>query len=173
MINILPDDLKRKIETIKKIKIMINFEIVLIFCLIALAIVESFLKFYFLQIIEQEKLSLKSLENQKKEIQIFEEKIKKYNNLFEKLISFKEKEKISNLEILQILSKNLPDGVYFTNLTIEKENIFISGFSKKREGILKFKEGLEKEKMVKSLQLPPKYLVYPENINFSMTIKLK
>jgi Tfp pilus assembly protein PilN len=173
MINILPDDLKRKIETIKKIKIMINFEIVLIFCLIALAIVESFLKFYFLQIIEQEKLILKSLENQKKEIQIFEEKIKKYNNLFEKLISLKEKEKISNLEILQILSKNLPDGVYFTNLTIEKENIFISGFSKEREGILKFKEGLEKEKMVKSLQLPQKYLVYPENINFSMTIKLK
>jgi cell division protein FtsI/penicillin-binding protein 2 len=173
MINILPDDLKRKIETIKKIKIMINFEIILIFCLIALAIVESFLKFYFLQIIEQEKLSLKSLENQKKEIQIFEEKIEKYNNLFEKLISFKEKEKISNLEILQMLSKNLPDGVYFTNLTIEKENIFISGFSKEREGILKFKEGLEKEKMVKTLQLPQKYLVYPENINFSMTIKLK
>lgn len=183
MINLLPPQEKEKLLLEKK-KILITILLILVlyflFCLIF--ILFSIKVYSQIQIEFQEALLLRTEKGLgESEIKNFQEKIKETNSTLTKINSFYQQQ-IYFSEILERISKTLPQETYLTNFstafyTKEKEETGIkfslSGFAPTRENLIEFKENLEKEEGFKEIYFPPTNWVKPTDIDFSLSFKIE
>lgn len=190
MINLLPQKDKEKllIGKSKRMAIILCFLILffLIYLTISLFIVKIYLKG---QLISSE-IFLEESEKQflQSETQEFQDKIKSANQSFNELNSFYKK-KVYFSEVLEKIAAVFPKDFYLTNFSIvlnvkEKKKddeavgiertikSSLSGFAPTREGLLVFKEGLEKEGSFENIFFPISNWSSKENINFYITFDI-
>jgi len=186
MINLIPEKNKNRLLMEKNKKITIILSFLLLFFLASLILILFAVRIYTnVQVELNEKLLADSREEfYESEIQEFQEKIKSANLLFKDISVFYDRNVYSS-EILKKISNILPESFYLTNFSMkldikEKESkatkrditVTISGFAPLREGLLSFKESLEKEEGFKDVSFPAANWVNKEDINFYITFKL-
>lgn len=107
------------------------------------------------------------------------EKIKKMDNDFKQineLVSQIQKIQKNHLywsNALLKLNRLVPETVAVDNLSTKNYKIIISGISKNRDELLKFKENLEKSDCFEAVSLPLSNLVTKENIDFQIEFSIK
>lgn len=174
MINLLPQQQKEEIITEEKFKLVLIFGIVILAFLISLSLILFSIKNIIFGQLEIQKIFLKEKELKVQKIQEMENKIKDYNLILSNLDSFYQKN-LNLTEILEKLSKILPQGTYLTNFNFNLSTlqISLSGFCPDRETLLSFKENLEKEEKFEKVYFPPSNWLEPTDINFSLIFKIK
>ena len=176
MINLLPSQQKEELREEGKWKLIMILGIVLLAFLISLSLILFSIKTVILGQVEIQKILLEEREKELKtqKIQELEAKIRDYNLTLSNLDSFYKKN-LNLTDILEKLSKTLPQGTYLTtfifNLTTLE--ISLSGYSPDRETLVAFKENLEKEEKFEKVYFPLANWVSPTDINFSVTFKVK
>lgn len=186
MINLLPPEVKKEIllETKKRV-VLSNWILVLLF--LGLLLLAMFLiKFY----IQKQTVSLMAGDKQFSEISRNEKiinEIDSFNLFFEKLNQFYG-QKIYISEILEKISKVLPDKIYLTDFSVSPDlilenkddelkklvgfNVSVSGFSPTREELLQLKANVEKDESFNGLSFPLTNWVKSKNIDFSLSFKV-
>jgi len=113
---------------------------------------------------ESESISKKIKEN-KKQIAIFNEKLKKISQL-----NLDKKLALEELEKLAIFT---PEGITFDSLTIEGNKVQINGIAKDRTTLKKFKLNLENRDKISNLDFPLSNFESPKDISFFISFLLK
>jgi len=113
--------------------------------------------------------------------QALQNEIESINGELSKIESFY-RGQIGFVDILERVSGCLPPGSYLINISVgldslpNKEQgtlVSIFGFCPTRDKLLLFKENLEKEKSFTEINFPSFNWVKMENVNFSVTFKVK
>lgn len=193
MINLLPPKEKDMLLMEKKKRIAIILWFLVLFFLICLILILFSIKVFSGGQIEVQKSSLAKSEKEflQSETQELQEKINSANSIFKELSSFYQN-KVYFSQILEKISKTIPENFYLTNLSvvfypIEKEKkedgteelkepkriiISLSGFAPLRQDLLEFKKNLETEQDFKEIFFPASNWVEASNINFYVTFKI-
>lgn len=176
MINLLPPKQKEELLAQEQFKIVLILGIVIISFLLSLALILFSIKTFMESDLQIEKIFIEQKEKELKNLKIedLEEKIKEYNITLSKLNDFYQKQK-SLTEVLEKISKTLPEKIYLTTFNFDYSNsqISLSGFSPSRELLLELKENLEKSGDFKDINFPPTTWIESNNINFTVTFKMK
>ena len=177
MINLLPPEEKEKLLLEQKKRIAIILWFLVLFFLVCLILILFAAEIYLKTQLDTQKTLLDEVQKEynRPAIQNLQEKIKAANSSLTKLNSFYQK-KIYFTEILERISKTLPQGIYLTNFSTvfspEVLKISLSGFSPNREMLFEFKKNLEKEEDFKKVLFPPANWVKPTNIEFFVTFEI-
>lgn len=175
MINLLPSEQKEELKQEENFKIVLILGILFLSLLFSLILILFSIKTSILGEFEVQKIYLEEREKELKsaEIQELEEKIKELNQSLLELDSFYQGE-IGLTGILEKISKTIPKNTYLTNINFNSvfSQFSLSGFCLNRETLLELKKNLEKEKF-KEIYFPPTNWVTPNDINFSVTFKIK
>lgn len=176
MINLLPIQQKEELILEEKFKLVLILGIIILVSIISLVLILFSIKISILGALEIQKIYLEQKEKELKiaKIQELEEKIKDLNFTLSNLNSFYQSQ-IDLTEILEKISKILPENTYLTSLNFNSSlsQFSLSGFSPDRETLLQFKGNLEREEKFEQIYFPPTVWVTPTDINFSVTFKLK
>lgn len=174
MINLLPPKQKEELLEEEKLKLVLILGIVILAFLISLSLILVSIKTIIFGQVEIQKIFLEEKELKTKKIQDLETKIKDYNLTLSHLDSFYQKNPHLT-EILEKLSKTMPEGIYLTsfNFSLPNLEISLSGFSPDRQTLLEFKKNLEKEEKFENVYFPATNWISPTDINFSLTFNLK
>jgi len=177
MINLLPPEEKKELLWEQKRRIIIILCFLLLFFLICLTLILFSAEIYLKTQVDIQKTFLAEVQKEynQPEIQSLQEQIKATNSILTKLSSFYQK-KIYFTEVLERISKTLPEGTYLTNLsTVFSSNILkvsLSGFVPTRETLFEFKKNLEKEESFKEIFFPSANWVKPANIDFFISFEI-
>ncbi len=193
MMNLLPPEEKSKLLLEKKKKMTIIFWFLVLFFIFFAILALLSIKTYLQIEIGSEKILLEQSNQDfnQKEIKSFKEKVEIANSNLEKLNSFYQK-KVYFSDILENISKILPQQVFLTSLSIipssdegegnkkdkkGEENpsvkISLSGFSPTREVLFGLRKKLEEDNYFEEIYFSPSDWVKPTDINFSITFKVK
>ena len=187
IINLLPSSEKKTLQKEKHYKIVLILEMTVLCFLVCFCLILFSIKIYISGQAKAEKIlfNLAQKELQISEIQKIEENIKTANQNLIELNSFY-KSKTEVYALFEKISKLLPSGVYFTNLSLrpcpepkEKEEekkcefqVSISGFAPARERLYELRQILESQQEFKEIYLPPSNWAKPFNIDFHLTFKI-
>lgn len=176
MINLLPPNEKKELFLEKKRRLFVALGAVVIISLFSLILILFSVKTYIKGQIEDQGFFLEQTkkEHEKSDIKDFQEIIKKYNKTLTGLKKFYG-EKVYWNEILERVSKIERAGIYFTNLSCNKEEkaneikVTVTGFSNTRENLSSFKENLEKEKSFTNIYFSPVSWTKSVDVDFYLT----
>ncbi len=144
----------------------------------------SFFVFSLWEITKKETQSQKDILSQLKKMNFFKEyqKLQKekedLNKKIQKIYSLK-KESIDFSFWIEKIIDLLPKGEIKINelhLILSEKNILdvkIYGFAKKREKVVEFEKNLKKEKSFSELEFPLSNYIFPEDVYFSFSFKIK
>lgn len=176
MINLLPQNEKEILWKEEKKKMFLVLEILgFVFLLCSILILTS-MEIYISGQAEAERIIL---EQEKEEFQSSEFKdcsreIKSANEVFAGLDSFyKNQVKLTN--ILKEVSEVIPEGIYLDNFSYQSQTsqVTISGFSRSREILIRFKNNLEQKGNFKEVYFPPACWLESTDINFNSSFKVE
>lgn len=177
MINLLPPEEKEKLLLEQKKRIVIILWFLVLFFLVCLPLILFAAEIYLKDQLDTQKTLLTEVQKEynRPEIQNLQEKIKTTNSILTKLNSFYQK-KIYFTEILERISKTLPEGTYLTNFSTifspDTLKVSLSGFVPTIEILFEFKKNLEKEEDFKEIFFPLANWVKPTNIDFFITLEI-
>lgn len=181
MINLLPPEEKRELLSEKKKRIIVILWILVLLSLFSLILILVSARIFLeTQVLSQKGLLLEvERGSNQPEMRDFQEKISLINQNLTKLKNFY-KEKIYFPDILERVSKTLPQQLYLTNfsaaLSLSGEEpivkVSLSGFAPSREILFEFKQALEKESGFKNVYFSPANWVKPTDIDFLVTFNL-
>lgn len=177
MINLLSPEEKEKLLLEQKKRIAIILWFLILFFLVCLTLILFAAEIYLKTQLDTQKNLLAEVQKEynRPEIQNLQEEIRAANSSLTKLNSFYQK-KIYFAEILERISKTLPQGTYLTNFSTvfspETLKVSLSGFAPFRETLFEFKKNLEKEEDFKKVFFPPANWVKPANIEFFVTLEI-
>lgn len=175
MINLLPSKEKRELSIEKNIRITVILGSLAMLFLVCLSLLLLSINIFIVGGIETQKILF---DQRAKELETF-----KMQSLQKDLVSFNKTlgylddfygSRKDFVDVLKRVSDTVPDGVILSNLSLNPKAegdllCNLSGFSRDRETLLKFKENLEKEGMLKNINFPPASWVKPADINFSVS----
>lgn len=170
MINLLPLIEKEKLLLEKNRRIIIILWLLLLFFLTCSVLILFSIRTYIqAQVKSQEYLLIETKKEQNQsEIENLKEEINSINSSLTKLNSFYQNE-IYLSDILEKISKTLPEELYLTNLSLIFPSVSLSGFAPSTETLFEFKENLGKESGFKEVSFPPANWVDLTDIDFSVT----
>ena len=181
MINLLPPEEKKIVAEEKNEKIVIILWLSFLFFLVCAALAFLALNFYLGGQVDYQKIIFQEsqIKSSQQETSVLQKKFSLLDDLSEKAASFY-RQKIYIANSIESISKILPSGAYLTdisaNLIYTKDDsiikINLSGFAPDRENLFKFREALNKEKIIKNVNFPPVDWVNPLNINFSVSFEM-
>ena len=193
MINLLPPEEKEKLFSEKKKRMVIILWFLVLFFIICLILVLLSIRIYLRAQVKFQEAFLSEIkqESGRAEIKEFQERVNLINSELTKLNSFYQK-KIYFSEIIERISKTLPQKTYLNNLSVvfspakktkeeeeKKEKIeeakikvSLSGFASTREFLFEFKRELEKEQDFKKVSFPPANWVKANDIDFFITFEI-
>lgn len=179
MINLLPPQQKKELLQGEKYKLILLLGILAILFLISLSLILISIKIYISGQVESQKIlvDLEEKEFKKSGVQNFEKEISLINENLSKLSSFYENQP-NFTELLEKISKILPEGMYFTAISLKpisssnKFQISLSGYSPTRDILSELKKKLEADPTFKEISFPPSNWVESQEIDFSATFKL-
>lgn len=173
MINLLPPQEKEELLREK------DFKLVLILGLTFLAFLLSlFLILFSIKISIEGKLAVQGAFLNQKELESaqtkdLQEQIKNLNLTLSDLNSFYQNQ-ISLIETIEKISKALPAETYLTSLNLDQSWKFsLAGYSPSREILIEFKRNLEEERRFEDIYFPSSNWVIPNDINFTVSFKVK
>jgi len=176
MINILPPKEKERIRAKEKKKIALILELLGFVFLLCLVLALFSIEIYVSGRTEAARIILEQErgEFEASEIKDFSEKIRLANESFSNLESFYENQ-IKLTKVLEEISETLPEGIYLSSLSYQKNNSQVSllGFAETREALFEFKENLEKEEDFVGIFFPPSSWIKSTNIDFNSRFKIK
>ena len=179
MINLLPPQKKEELKLEENFKLVLILGSLFLISLFCFALILFSIKIFISGNIEVQKILYNQAEKEfrSSQLQILQEKIIQSNEKLNRLDSFY-KRQFSFIKTSEIISKNLPPGIYLTSLSVypkAEEGVICNlvGFSPTRSILLQFKANLEKEENFYEINFPSSNWVEPENINFSVSFKLK
>lgn len=177
MINLLPPQQKIEIQNKRKFTLLLIWEFLIFLFFISLILILLLVKIYIEKEIIEREIILAEKEKAIKLNEALEKKIEAFNLSLTKIHRFYQEQK-NFTKILEKIFETLPSGIYLTNINFaapEKEPIlvFLSGFSPNRETLLSFKKNLEHRPDFFEVYFPIESWIIPENINFTITFKLK
>ena len=175
MINLLPPQYKKELLEEEKYRLVLISGVLISIFLISLILVLFSIRNYLWGEVESAKILTDSEEKyfQTSEMKTLQGKIILANQNISKLNSFYQSQS-SLVEIIQKISQTLPSEAYLTAFSFEKSTsqISLSGFALTREVLFEFKKNLEEKKEFKEIYFPPSSWIEPENIDFSLTLKV-
>jgi hypothetical protein len=176
MINLLPYSEKNILKIIEKEKIVLILEIILFFFFLCLILILFSIKIQVSGQVEAERIVLGQEKNEfgNSETKNIPENIILINKSFSDLKSFYEKQ-FSMTEVLEKISKTLPDEIYLNTFSYANNDsqVILSGFSRTQEGLLEFKQNLEREKNFQEIIFPFSSWIEGKDISFNLNFKLK
>ncbi len=176
MINILPSKEKEILQTEERKKIVSILEILGFIFLLYLVLILASMRIYILGRAEAARIILEQEQGEFEvsEIKNFSEKIELANETFSNLNSFYQNQ-VKLTEILEEVSKTLPEEIYLNNFSYQKNTsqVSLSSFSKSREALLEFKENLEQKENFEEIYFPPSCWIKPIDIDFNSRFKIK
>lgn len=178
MINLLPPTEKDHLLKENNWKMILILGILFLFFLISFSLTLFAIKFFVSGEMNTQKIIYQEKENQFKnsKIQILENNINSFNKQFLDLDKFYKTQPNFTI-ILEKILKSLPPKVNLTNVSfsyVKNEASFnVFGFATNRESLLELKDNLNKEVSFKEINFPASNWLQPEDINFSVTFKLK
>jgi len=177
MINLLTPEIKEELLAEEKLKLVLILGIVFIAFLISFYLILFFIKISILNETEVQRILSKEEEAKLSLVQNFGKELEKANNYFSSLKSFYQR-KILISQFLEKITKNLPEGVFLTNLNLSFDEedtvkVSISGFSPNREVLLSLMNNLNEEKSFSEVYFPTENWVKPNDIQFNTTFRSK
>lgn len=177
MINLLPPKEKEELLLEKDKNLAMVLGIMALVCLICLALVLFFLKFYVIEETRQQKAVLENFREKYKSLDFLSlgSVVKKYNADLAEISDFYKKEKRFGDALKVVFDTGRPDGLRIENIFMEKNkesdkvNAAISGISDNRENLLRFKNNMENNQGVENVYFPPDNWIKEANINFHST----
>ena len=170
MINLLSTIEKEKLLLEKNKRIVIILWFLLLFFLICLILILFSIKIYIQAQVKSQQYLLTEVKKEKNqsEIENLKEEINSINSSLTKLNSFYQNG-IYLSDILEKVSKTLPEELYLTNLSLIFPSVSLSGFAPTTETLFEFKENLEQEPGFKEVSFPPANWVDLTDIDFFVT----
>jgi len=176
MINILPPKEKETLRNEENKKIILIIGILISVLLICLIFILTSIEIFISGRVEAERIINESEkeESEVSEIKYFSEKINLANKAFSDLNSFY-KNQIKSVEVFSEISETIPEGIYITIFSYQKDisRISLSGFSSSRDSLLQFQRNLEQKEYFKDIYFPPSTWIKSENINFNLFFNIK
>lgn len=179
MINLLPKINKEEIISEQRKRLIIVFCFLLLYFFIFFIISLFLIKFYLNSRTEpQTKYLEEKKENlEKKETKEMQDKIKDVNFILKNIDDFYT-QKIYYTDIIEKVSKTIPNNIEIANVSINKLKIedsetisvSINGSSPNIESLMMFRDNLKKEESFKDLYIPQSNWINPKN--FSIFFKL-
>lgn len=178
MINLLPPEEKEKLFLEKKKRMVSILWFLVLFFIVCLILILLSIRIYLRAQVKAQEAFLSEIkqESGRTEIKEFQERVNLINSELTKLNSFYQK-KIYFSEIIEKISKTLPQETYLTNLSVifspaKKIKVSLSGFSPTREILFEFLKNLEKEQDFKEVSFPPANWVKAKDIDFFITFEI-
>jgi Tfp pilus assembly protein PilN len=172
MINLLPLEEKKFLETEKNWRLIIILGSLILMFLIYLILILSTIKLSMSGNLRSQQIMIDTEEKElkKPEIQDIQEKITSVNQNLSKLKNFYQ-EQVSLTDIFEKISKTLSPGMYLINLAYQKDasKFSLSGSAPNKETLFEFKKNLEKE--FKEVSLSNQSWIDPAN--FQVTFKIE
>ncbi|PIR71900.1 MAG: hypothetical protein COU42_03115 [Candidatus Nealsonbacteria bacterium CG10_big_fil_rev_8_21_14_0_10_36_24] len=175
MINLLPPEEKEKLFLEKKKRMVSILWFLVLFFIVCLILILLSMRIYLREQVKAQEALLSGIKQEggRTEIEEYQERVHFINSEITKLNSFYQK-KIYFSEIIEKISRTLPQENYLTNLSIifspEKEiKVSLSGFSPTRELLFEFLKNLEQEQDFKEVSFPPANWVKAKDIDFFVT----
>lgn len=185
MINLLPPEEKEKNTAGKKRKVLIIFWFYGFFFLGVFLTVLFFVDNYIKNDTEISKIMLQSAEKgfEGEGIKDIQVKISEANKVILKVSGFY-KSKIYFSDVIDKISKIMPEGVYLNNLSAVFDKgddkgsgpffkFSLSGFVAKRDSLFELKKNLEADSYFENIDFPTSNWVKPEDINFFISFNIK
>jgi hypothetical protein len=173
MIDLLPKEQIRELKEEENLKIILNLFFLISFFIVSIFLILISIKFYLTGILNSLKIPL---EKEEKILNLEKEnEIKNYNQILSKTDSFLQK-KIFLFPKLEEFFKKIPDGVRLRDLEMKidkKGEIFLSffGISETRGELLNLIRILKEN--YKEVSFPPEILLKENQIDFSISFKIK
>ena len=168
MLNLLPPKQKRELRLDLLNQAIVAFGIAAILVVLILTLVLAIALFYLninLAQLEKELISWQA-KSEIKELENLEEKVKEVNRDVAFLEECQEKRVEFSL-ILENLAKQVPSGIRFNNMSLEKSGkASIRGYALTRDILLTFKNNLERAPYVSDFDFPLSNLTKSEDIDF-------
>jgi len=170
MINLLPPTEKEMLSLEKSKRIVIILWLLLLFFLTCSILILFSIRTYIQAQVKSQQYLLAEVKKEKNqsEIENLKGEINSINSSLTKLNSFYQNG-IYLSDILEKISKTLPEELYLTNLSVIFPSVSLSGFAPTTETLFEFKENLEKEPGFKEISFPPANWVDLTDIDFSVT----
>ncbi len=188
MINLLPPKEKEELISQQKKKLAIILWSAFLIAIICLILVLLSVKFYILGKSISQKFILEQVQDrhQTSDFLTYKDLLQNYNKKLIQLRSFYEKETEFSSALKNILEVKRPEGVYFTELFLNKKEdngkieAKIYGTSDTRENLLIFKKNFEERPGVppgsypeiKNYNFSPESWIYPKSISFYLTFEI-
>lgn len=179
MINLLPQEQKKRLEDIEKFHLYFNVGALFLLFFLSLTLIMIFVQVF---ISGEEKIQGTMIKGEEGLV-LKEKEIGKINDAMDKFLLFNKKRFLIT-PTLEELSKVLPPNLYLTNFSISCPSslppkkgkgipVAVSGFSPTRELLLKFKGNLENDTFFSHVVFSPEDWVKSENINFTLRFVVK
>ena len=176
MINLLPNQEKKKFLEERIVKQVIILEIVVFSALICLGLILFFIKLD-LQgdlVFQKEILECRNKDCQSSGIIEFEKETTHLSKIFEEITSHYQKKEYL-IEDIEMLSETIPENIVLINVFFKENSreFSLSGFSPDRESLLQFKDNLEKMEDFEKIYFPSSNWINPKDINFLASFRIK
>lgn len=173
-LDLLPEERKKQLHRNKIFRLTIEQEI--LFLLPLLLLIGILFGINVVLKVQKDSIAMENTQTQSKgryqELDVYESEFKASNELATNLLALK-KGHLHWAEELVAFSALVPEGVNIENLTTKNYQVMISGLAKTRDGLLAFKEGLEKSECIKDVNVPLSNMVQRENVDFQLDFSIK
>lgn len=174
MLNLLPPKQKRELRLDLLNQLITAFGIAVILVILILALVLVIALFYLninLTQLEKELISWQA-KTEIEELKNLEEKVKEVNRDMVFWEEYQE-ERVEFSLILENLAKQVPSGIRFNNMSLEKSGkVTIRGHASTRDILLTFKNNLERTPYVSDFNFPLSNLTKSEDIDFYLSFEI-
>jgi len=177
MINLLPKNEKENLLFDRDKKMIMVLGYIIIIALTCLSLFLFSIKFYILGDVASQNVLLGITEKsyQNPDFLMFKDMIQKYNSDLGKINTFYSKEIYFSDLLKNILEIERPNGVYFTDLSMAKDQkanmvkVTITGTSDTRDNLSTFRDNLESNKKIENIYFPSENWIKPVNLNFYLS----
>ncbi len=179
MINLLPQEQKKKLQEERTFRLVFILGSLAMLFLLSFSMILLSAKIYISGQVQKQKI-LADLEEKRFEsskAQDLEQEIKEANSKLSKLASFYD-EQPDVTEKMEKIARTVPQGISLNSLSLmaePTENLFevsLNGRCSTRDILYEFKQRLEAEPDVSQAYFPPSSWAKPENIDFRTTFNL-
>ena len=175
MINLLPPRYKMEIKEEGGLRMAIILEFLFLVFLVSLMLILFSIKIYLQSQLDSFKNSVAFQEksSQNSEAQDFKNKVITVNQKIARLDSFYQNQ-IFSVDILEKISKLIPEGIYLETLTWQKESgqVNINGFSPTRELLFTLNSNLGTEKDFSNIIFSQDSWLDPTDIDFKVNFNI-
>jgi Tfp pilus assembly protein PilN len=173
-IDLLPEERKNEIKRKKLLRLIVKQEVLFLFPLLVLIVI--MLDIYWVLGIQRNSMietgSLEQNQGKYKELSEYEDKFKEINTTTA-ILNKLQQSHLSWSNLIEVITKATPDGVYLTDFANKDYQIFLTGKAKNRESLIAYKEALIASGCADNVNVPLSNLVNKTDVDFQLDFMVK